>query len=239
MQPLYLAADHMDLRRCSTLLKQVGQKFTAVKVHHLWDQNQGKDLVRRLKEEGANGVWADLKLHDTPDTVAARAQAVANAGALIVTMHASGGVKMMQAAVKSGIECYAITVLTSLTDEQAQRVYGRPVDQVVRDFAEDAVEAGARGIVCSSTQVAMLNEMRKTWNRWVKLVVPGTRSVGVDAHDQEQVNTPLATMERGADYLVIGRQVTAADDPGAAMMDLVQEIAPVVSQRREKTGLSA
>ena len=174
-----------------------------------------------LFEVGQHGrVFCDLKLHDIPTQVRGAARSLASKGVWLTTVHASGGRAMMAAAVEgagaagSGTLVAAVTVLTSLdaTELGALGVAADPLAQVLR-LASLAVDAGARALVCSPQEVAAV---RAEVGPDVLLVTPGIRPLGGDAGDQSRVATPAAAVAAGADYLVVGRPITAAPDPRAA-----------------------
>lgn len=223
MKGLYLAAD-TGWTETLQLLEQVGDQFDAVKAHALTDP-AAEERIRLLKEAGAKAVWDDIKGHDTPDMVALRVAAFKNAGADIVTVHASGGTRMMEAAVSTGISVYAVVFLTSLSETQFARYY-QP--NAVENMIEDAVAAHVTGFICPPTKVRWMREhLAKSLpvEKQPVIVVPGTRFFDGDTHDQQQVDMPGAVVANGGDYLVIGRMVTAAKDPRAAMYRLHAEIA--------------
>ncbi len=221
---IILAADELTLDQCLGLASKIGSKVHAIKVHNVFDL-QGPSVVARLREAGAQRVWVDSKLNDIPNTVRLRAKAIANSGADILTVHASGEIEMMMAAVESNVlvEIFAITVLTSLSEEQAHLLHGHPSKAAVLYLARLAKLAGVHGIVCSPKEVGILAKRPEL--RGLKLVVPGIRSAGKDAGDQQRVDTPAAAIKAGATHLVIGRQITQASDPVAALEELEAEIA--------------
>lgn len=219
MKGLYLAAD-VSIRKAAGLLKQVGEQFEGVKTHIL-TASAAKERIKILKGSGAVRVWQDFKGHDTPDTVAGLAAEFKRAGADIVTVHASGGPKMMKQTVETGLGVYAVVFLTSLTEAQFARYY-QP--NAVENMIEDAMAAGVRGFICPPTKVRWMRDHLRRYDRWVEIVSPGTRFVGADANDQQQVEAPGVTVLNGADYLVIGRMVTAASNPRQAMKRLQTEI---------------
>jgi orotidine-5'-phosphate decarboxylase len=177
-------------------------------------------------------LWVDYKIHDTKDTVALRVKALVRNGAKIITVHASGGVPMMKAAVEATLsECgdvmadiYAITVLTSLDDAEIARVYGgdRTREQIVHELALMAHEAGVRTVVCSAQEVRMLSTSPDLAG--MKFTVPGTRSVGVALGQQKRSATPAQAVEDGANELVAGSQVTKSEDPVVALQKMADEI---------------
>ena len=164
-------------------------------------------------------VFADAKLHDIPNTVARAARQLGEAGARWVTVHASGGPRMMEAAVtglSEGSEgrpagILAVTVLTSFDDLEAIGVPDTIPSQV-RRLASMAADSGVEGAVCSAQEIQTVTEAAPELIR----VVPGIRPAGSDHHDQARVATPAQALSAGADYLVIGRAITTAVDPAAA-----------------------
>lgn len=219
MKKIILALDEIkNLDEAVALVKKVGHLVYAVKIHNLYDKF-GPDVVRMLKEAGAEKVWVDFKLYDIPNTGRLRTE---NLVADIVSVHASGGVKMMKEAVSSGKEVFAITILTSFSELEVKQIYNRGVDDAVLALAKLALEAGVAGIVCSPKEIKMLRAHAEFKN--LKIVVPGVRSAGVDANDQNRVSTPKEAIQNGADFLVIGRQITEAPDPVVALADIEKEI---------------
>ncbi|CAK0751678.1 Orotidine 5'-phosphate decarboxylase [Azospirillaceae bacterium] len=175
-------------------------------------------------------LFLDLKFHDIPNTVAG---AVASATALqpmFLTIHASGGVEMMRAAAQSATETskklgvtrprlLAITVLTSLGDQDLAAVgQGENVSRQVERLASQASEAGIDGVVCSPLELVTL---RKQFGERFVLVSPGVRPGGAAVGDQKRVMTPRQAMEAGADYLVIGRPITGAENPADAAQKIM------------------
>ena len=166
-------------------------------------------------------VFLDVKLHDIPNTVAGAVRAAARLGVAMLTVHAAGGGAMIAAARAAAESAghdrpiiLAVTVLTSLTaaDLAATGVEAAPAAQVLR-LARLAIASGADGIVCSPLEVAPL---RAALGDAVRLAVPGIRPAGSRADDQSRVTTPAEAVAAGADWLVIGRPITAASDPVAA-----------------------
>ncbi len=174
-------------------------------------------------------IFLDLKLHDIPNTVAGGVRAVLPLRPRMLTVHASGGPAMIRAAhqAASGAESdrpmiLAVTVLTSLdqTDLVAVGVAATPAEQVMR-LGRLAIEAGADGLVCSALEVAML---RQALGPAVKLVVPGIRPEGAASGDQARTMTPAGAIAAGADWIVVGRPITGARDPGTAAADIAAGI---------------
>ena len=212
---LYVALDTPDLAHAKALATRVRHHVGGLKLGLEFFAAQGPAGVREMAALGLP-IFLDLKLHDIPNTVAKAIQALAPLAPAILTVHASGGRAMLEdakAAAPTGTKVVAVTMLTSLDaqDLAATGVVGDAHDQVVR-LAVLAREAGVDGIVCSGAEVAAA---RENWPGGF-LVVPGVRLPGGEIGDQKRVVTPRTAMDAGASILVIGRPITAADDPDAA-----------------------
>jgi orotidine-5'-phosphate decarboxylase len=175
-------------------------------------------------------IFLDLKLHDIPNTVAGGVRAVLPLRPRMLTIHAAGGAAMIQAAHQAAASAgadrpmiLAVTVLTSLDAATlaAIGVAATPADQVLR-LGRLAVRAGADGLICSPLEVTML---RQALGPAVKLVVPGIRPAGAAAGDQARTMTPADAVAAGADWIVVGRPITGAEEPGAAAAAIAASIA--------------
>ena len=194
----------------------------------------GPDVVRRLVSMGLR-VFVDLKLHDIPNTMAQAMRAIAGLGAEMATVHTVAGPRAlaatMEAALETGpagprgtrIEVLGVTVLTSLDDTELTTILGRPTSAAerVRRLADLAMDAGLDGLVASPQEVAPL---RAALGPEPLLVIPGIRPAGSEASDQSRVATPAQALRAGADRLVIGRPITEAPDPRAAMLRILDEM---------------
>jgi orotidine-5'-phosphate decarboxylase len=186
---------------------------------------EGNSLVAELHRRGYS-IFLDLKFHDIPNTVASAVRSVARVGAHMLTVHAAGGPAMLSAAAEAAEETgpilLAVTVLTSMDDAQlaATGVAGSPAVQV-ETLARMACANGARGLVCSAVEVANL---RNRLGGKPLLVIPGIRPEGAASGDQRRVATPGAAIAAGASYLVVGRPITRAADPGAAARAILAEM---------------
>lgn len=223
MKKIILAIDEIqNLDEVIALVKKVGYLVHAVKIHNLYDKF-GPEIVKKLKEAGAEKVWVDFKLYDIPNTVKLRAE---NIFADIISVHASGGVKMMQEAVDTclplGKEIFAITALTSFSQAEVKTIYNRETPDAVLNLARLAKEAKVAGIVCSSEEAKMIRKYPEFAN--LKIIVPGVRSLRVDKNDQNRVSTPAEAIQNGADFIVIGREVTKTEDPVMALSKIQQEL---------------
>lgn len=219
-EKIILALDGMNLSSAAKLAVKVMDKVHALKIHDLYDQF-GRIAISDLEDLGAK-IWIDSKLHDIPKTVESRARALVRRGADIITVHASGGIEMMRAALQSGATIYAVTVLTSISEEQARGIYGQSLQSAVLTLATKAKNAGVHGIVCSALELEMLSQ-ESSLNA-LEFIVPGIRSNDVNQDDQKRVDTPASAIKNGATRLVIGRQVTTAIDPVRALRKLSGEI---------------
>ena len=193
---------------------------------------EGPGIVAELKDLGFD-VFLDLKLNDIPHQVAGAASAIARLGVGMFTVHASGGLAMMRAAVdaarqaseEAGLESpavLAVTVLTSVAGDGLGEV-GIPStasEQVVR-LARLAGEAGVNGLVCSPIEAT---EVRDLVGGEALIVTPGVRPAWAQAGDQARIATPRAALEAGATHLVVGRPITAAADPALAVDRMIAEI---------------
>jgi len=201
------------------------------KIHDLWDQEGPKVLNDLEYAGGGASLWVDLKLLDVPQTVQLRARAVRYANAHFLTVHALGGIEMMKLAVESGPKIIAITILTSLAEHEVRNRFRRPMHEVVSELAWEAKQAGVWGVVCSAHEVGVLASNPDL--KGLKFIVLGIRLAGKDATDQNQkrVNTPRAAFESGADYIVVGSELTKAEDPIAVLGKIVEGISEAVVSR--------
>jgi orotidine-5'-phosphate decarboxylase len=186
----------------------------------------GPGVVTRVREAGCD-VFLDLKLHDIPNTVRGAARSAARLGASLLTVHATGGVEMVAAAVEGAGESLGIlgvTVLTSFDDASLGAATGRSgvrvADEVAR-LAEVAAAGRAHGIVCSGAEV---RAVRERFGESLAALVPGIRMSGGAAHDQRRVVTPSEAASAGARYIVLGRAVTSAADPRVAMDGVLADL---------------
>ena len=188
---------------------------------------EGNALVAELRRRGFS-VFLDLKFHDIPNTVASAVRSAGRLGVSMLTLHAAGGPEMLAAAVQAAGETdgslalLAVTVLTSMDAAQLEvtGVQGNAAGQVEK-LASMAFACGVQGFVCSAAEVASL---RSKFGSEPLLVIPGIRPHGSANGDQRRVATPAAAIAAGASYLVVGRPITRAADPGAAVRAILAEI---------------
>ena len=191
--------------------------------------HMGPSFVKNLENRGF-GVFLDLKFHDIPNTVARAVAAAADLGVWMVNVHASGGPRMMEAAAKA-LEPFgakrplltAVTVLTSMDEEQLRAVgITCPLEEQVLRLATLTRDCGLDGVVCSAREAAML---RQHLGQDFKLVTPGIRPRNAEVGDQIRVVTPAEAIKLGSSYLVMGRPITKAPDPIAALKAVNAELA--------------
>ena len=213
---IFVAIDTPDLGRAKALAKAVKRHAGGIKLGLEFFAANGPAGIADLAHDGLP-IFLDLKLHDIPNTVAKAVQALRPLDPAVLTVHAAGGRSMLEeakACAPAGTKVVAVTMLTSLDDTDLADigVGGTAHDQVAR-LADLARSAGLDGIVCSGAEVA---SVRRGWHDGY-FVVPGIRPASGPAGDQKRVMTPRAAVDAGASILVIGRPVTQADDPDAAL----------------------
>ena len=227
-----VALDVPSAVEAMSLARSLGDRCRFYKVGSELFTAVGPDIVRELRDEAGADVFLDLKFHDIPNTVAGAVRTAARLGVRLLTVHAAGGPAMLEAARRAADDAgdancgvLAVTVLTSLDAEVLRRTWGRQ-DEVempheVLRLAALAADAGLHGIVCSGAEVA---DVRARFGDRLAPLVPGIRLLGGDAHDQSRVMSPSAAQAAGARYLILGRAVTAAADPRAAMERVLTEL---------------
>lgn len=218
--PVFCALDTTDLNKAVAWSNAIKPYVGGLKLGLEFFNAHGPQGIARIAEIGLP-IFADLKLHDIPNTVAGGVRAILPLGVSILNVHASGGIAMMKAAADEAARAGArrpkiigVTVLTSLdaSDLHAAGVSATPGEQVIR-LATLAKTAGLDGVVCSAHEIAPL---RNTLGPDFMLIVPGIRPAGAETGDQKRVMTPLEAVKLGADIVVIGRPITEASDPAAA-----------------------
>ena len=218
--PVIVALDFAEPDAAVELAGRLDPDACRIKVGQELFTRAGPRIVEALVERGF-AVFLDLKFHDIPNTVAQACRAAAALGVWMLNVHAGGGSAMMQAA-REGVAgtrgpplLVAVTVLTSLNeaDLAAIGLAGSPAEAALR-LARLAQAAGLDGVVCSALEARLL---KSALGADFRLVTPGIRPAGSDAGDQKRVMTAKRALAAGADYLVIGRPITRAPDPRAAL----------------------
>jgi orotidine-5'-phosphate decarboxylase len=208
------------------LVERLGDQADFFKVGFELYSRTGPDVVRELISRGKK-VFLDIKLHDIPNTVAGAVRAASDLGVDLLTVHASGGPTMLDAAVgarEGDLQLLAVTVLTSLSSDDMSIVWGREIRSVREEVGRLAVmahEIGVDGVVASALEASWV---RTQVGGDFTIVTPGIRPAGSDRGDQNRVATPADAVRSGADYLVIGRPITEATDPAAVLAAVLEEI---------------
>jgi len=224
---IIVALDYPDAASAMPLIEQLTPELCKLKVGKELFTAAGPEFVRSLTKRGFK-VFLDLKFHDIPNTVASACAVAADLGVWMMNVHASGGRKMLETAnnrlaqLQEKPLLIAVTILTSLSEEEIHEVgySGSAQDNVLR-LAKLTESAGLDGVVCSPLEAAAV---RNSTNTAFKLITPGVRPVFASSDDQKRIMTPADALKAGANYLVVGRPVTAADDPMHNLQLILDEI---------------
>lgn len=232
-----VALDVADDRSAQGLVERLGDSCDYYKVGLELFTASGPTIVDWLRARNKR-VFVDLKLHDIPNTVRGAARRVAARGASLLTVHASGGIEMVSAAVQGALEgsdehgaassdacgILGVSILTSLDGASVGAAWGRPpvdIQSEVLRLAADVAEAQAAGLVCSGHEA---EGVHRAFGSRLGLLIPGIRLAGGDAHDQRRVMTPKQAASAGARWIVLGRAVTGAPDPVMAMRQVLDAL---------------
>jgi orotidine-5'-phosphate decarboxylase len=226
-QKLIVALDVSTAAAAQNIVAAVGDSALTYKVGMQLYTAEGPQVVRDLVASGRR-VFLDLKYHDIPNTVATAVHEAAHLGVSMLTIHASGGGKMLHAAVdaarttKPDLIVLAVTVLTSLDQNELEKVgfQGTVAEEVLR-LAALALDSGCRGIVASARETAAV---RAELGHNFAIVTPGVRPAGSSHADQARVATPAEAIAAGASHIVVGRPITEAADPAAAARAILEQI---------------
>jgi orotidine-5'-phosphate decarboxylase len=226
-QHLIVALDVSSAAAAQKIVAAVGDSALTYKVGMQLFTAEGPSVVRDLVASGRR-VFLDLKYHDIPTTVGAAVREAANLGVGMLTVHAGGGGKVLRAAVEAArsvnpaLMVLGVTVLTSMDDQDLERVgvKGRVVEQVLR-LAKLSITNGCQGVVASALEAAAL---RAELGNHFLIVTPGVRPAGKDHADQSRVVTPAEAIAAGATYIVVGRPITAAANPGDEARAILEQM---------------
>jgi orotidine-5'-phosphate decarboxylase len=222
---LIVALDVDSKETAQRLVDELGPHVGMFKVGKELFTAEGPAMVRSIVAGGGR-VFLDLKFHDIPNTVAKAVDSASRLGAFFVTVHASGGRAMLEAAASAlpaeGTQLLGVTVLTSHTDLSLRETGVRgTVTETVRLLAVLARESGIDGVVCSPHEVSLI---RETAGDDLVIVTPGIRPKGASKGDQARVTTPSEALRLGCDYIVVGRPITEAASPKDAARAIVDEL---------------
>lgn len=223
-----IACDFASKADCLGFLDKFTGKKPFVKIGMELFYAEGPEIVRELKARG-HKIFLDLKLHDIPNTVKKSMNVLSRLDVDMTNLHAAGTVSMMEAALEGLTRpdgtrplLIAVTQLTSTDQERMENdlLIKEPIDKVVMHYASNAAKAGLDGVVCSPLEAGKVHE---TCGKNFLTVTPGVRFADGDIGDQKRVMTPAEAKKIGSDYIVVGRPITAADDPVAAYERCVAE----------------
>lgn len=227
MAQVIIALDVPTLDDALGLVDSLGEGADFYKVGLELFTGEGPSVVQALTDRDKR-VFLDLKLHDIPHTVARAVGRARHLDVELLTVHATGGRPMMEAAAEAAgddLTLLGVTVLTSMTASDVENSWGRDVDSLEKEvvrLARLAQESGLGGVVASVREAAPI---KAAVGSDLVVVTPGIRFAGDDAHDQARVSTPAEAVAAGADYLVIGRSVTRAPDPAEALQRVCEAAA--------------
>ena len=222
---IIIALDVPDTDGALRLLDSLGDPPALCKIGLELFTAEGPSVIKAVQDRGSR-VFLDLKFHDIPNTVAHAVKSASGLGVAMTTLHASGGPVMLEAAAKaaegSELLLLAVTVLTSMDAAQLSStgISVEPKEQVLR-LAGLASNAGIGGVVCSPLEV---NTIRTSLGNNLRIVTPGVRPSWAVTGDQKRVMTPSEAMKAGSDWLVIGRPITAAENPNEYYAKVVEEL---------------
>ena len=223
-----IACDFASAEQVFTFLDKFTERKPFVKIGMELFYAEGPEIVREIKKRG-HKIFLDLKLHDIPNTVKKSMSVLSRLDVDLCNLHAGGTVKMMEAALEGLTRpdgtrplLVAVTQLTSTDQESMENdlLIKEPIDKVVMHYASNAKKAGLDGVVCSPLEAGKVHDI---CGKDFLTVTPGVRFADGDVGDQKRVMTPAQAKKIGSDYIVVGRPITAADDPVAAYNRCVEE----------------
>jgi orotidine-5'-phosphate decarboxylase len=221
---LIVALDFPTKSKALALVSVLSGSVSTYKIGLQLYTAEGPEIVRAVAATGAS-IFLDLKLHDIPNTVAKAVAAAGKLGVQMLTVHLSGGRTMLEAAAEArspNLSLLGVTVLTSATPETLQETgVNSGIEEQVLRLAELGQKSGIDGLICSPHELRIL---RERLGGEIKLITPGVRPTWAAADDQKRFTTPGEALKNGADYLVIGRPITADPDPRAAVERVFEEI---------------
>ena len=218
---IIVAIDEIDFDRATLIIDNLDSTKCMVKIGSISFNSIGKDIIYYAAEKGFD-IFLDLKLHDIPNTVKKTIQGLSLLPISMLTIHTSGGKDMMMAAMESvsgtQIKVFGVTALTSLSDDEINEIFQRTSSEQVNAMLDLAESAGIDGIVCSAHELKLIKK-RST----LLSITPGIRLQDSN-DDQKRVMTPKEAINLGADFLVIGRPITEAENIGEALEEIFQNI---------------
>ncbi|SHH06413.1 orotidine-5'-phosphate decarboxylase [Thermosyntropha lipolytica DSM 11003] len=231
---IILALDVATREEALQLVKELKDHVGAFKIGMQLFNSTGPDIVKAVNDLGGR-VFVDLKFHDIPNTVAEAGKVMTRLGCYMFNVHAAGGREMMRKLAEEVEKeaqnlglippiTLAVTVLTSISQRELEEdmlIKGLQVEEVAVRWAVMAKEAGIKGVVCSPHEIRAI---REACGPDFKIVTPGIRPAWSEKNDQKRITTPKEALELGADYMVIGRPITKADNPKEAAQKIIKEL---------------
>lgn len=221
---IIVALDVATKEKALELAKDLGDRISFFKIGLQLYTAEGPEIVRAVLSTGAK-VWLDIKLHDIPNTVARAVESANNLGVHMLTIHLSGGSEMIRAATAAranNMLLLGVTVLTSATEQTLREIgVSGEVDEQVLRLAKLGVEAGIDGVVASPHEI---KKLRAEFGHKIKIAVQGIRPIWAEPGDQKRFMTPREALEAGADYIGIGRPITAHQNPRQAVAKILGEL---------------
>jgi orotidine-5'-phosphate decarboxylase len=222
--PIIVAIDTPEVDVARNLAAKVYGRVAAIKLGLEFFTKNGIDGVRSVTKDGEIPLFLDLKFHDIPNTVVGAVRSAMVMKPAILTVHTLGGKDMLKAAIEASDKntiIAGVTILTSMDTADLEEIcISLTPDKAVNNLAKIAVNSGVGTLVCSSHEITMLKNNFPE----VKLIVPGIRPAGSDSGDQKRVMTPKEAVDKGADYLVIGRPITEAQDPSKKLDKILNSL---------------
>ncbi len=221
--PIIVAIDTTDLAEVDSLIEATRNSVSVYKFGLEFYLKFGLETLQSLIRRFDIELFLDLKLHDIPNTVAGASRSIASLKPLFLTVHATGGTKMIRAAADALPETKiaAVTILTSLDDEEMKRIgFTGSLSKQVLALTELALDSGARAVVSSAREVS---EIKRRFPSAIT-ITPGIRPMGSSQDDQARTMTPQEAIVAGSDYLVIGRPISASSNPGVAAAEILASI---------------
>ncbi|MBN8827462.1 MAG: orotidine-5'-phosphate decarboxylase [Sphingobacteriia bacterium] len=230
--PVLLALDNLNDEQVIEAVNNLHQDLGGIKLGLEFWNGYGALKVKEINEKFNLPLFLDLKFHDIPNTVAKALDYALNVKPFLTTIHAQGGAEMIKAAVNIAKEkeaktsfktnILAVTILTSMQENDLIEIgYNGNVQDIVMKLTETAIKNGADGVVCSPREIEII---REKFGKDILIVTPGIRPVGSESNDQKRTLTPKEALEKGCNYMVIGRPILANENPKQALQNILKTL---------------
>ena len=218
---IIVAIDEINFNKAINIINNLDSSKCMIKIGSVAFNSLGHKVIEYVAQKGFD-IFLDLKLHDIPNTVKKSIQGLSLLPIKMLTVHTSGGIHMMTAAMEAvsgkGIKVFGVTVLTSLDDKDTNAIFKRTSSKQVEAMIDEAVSAGIDGVVCSPHELKYIKKRESLLS-----ITPGIRLEDSN-DDQKRVMTPKEAIDLGADYLVIGRPITSSENIGESLNKIFQSI---------------